>query len=95
MSFACEVEIQALPLTGNMIGLDLGIKEVVVGWDGTQQSRSRQPLTPRETVPFCAVGLASASPPWEGVEAVFFLGLLGFGLPPLPFQPSSRRSLNA
>lgn len=43
VSFACAVEIQALPLTGNTIGLDLGIKEVVVGWNGTEESRSGNP----------------------------------------------------
>jgi putative transposase len=43
VSFACEVEIKALPLTGNVIGLDLGIKDVVVGWNGTEESRSGNP----------------------------------------------------
>ena len=43
VSFACEVEIGALPLTGKTVGLDLGIKDVVVGWDGTDESRSGNP----------------------------------------------------
>lgn len=34
VSFACEVAIQPLPLTGKAPGFDLGIKDVVVGSDG-------------------------------------------------------------
>lgn len=34
VAFACEVEIEALPATGKAIGLDLGIKDVVVASDG-------------------------------------------------------------
>jgi len=43
VSFACEVEIQALPLTGTTVGLDLGVKDVVVGWNGAEESRSGNP----------------------------------------------------
>jgi putative transposase len=34
VAFACEIEAQAAPTTNNIIGLDLGIKDVVVGSDG-------------------------------------------------------------
>ena len=43
VSFSCEVEIQALPLTGKTVGLDLGIKDVVVSWDGKQATKSGNP----------------------------------------------------
>ena len=43
VSFACEVEIQPLPLTGKAIGVDLGIKDVVVSWDGEQATKSGNP----------------------------------------------------
>ena len=43
VSFACEVEIQALPTTGQVVGLDLGIKDVVVSWDGAQAAKSGNP----------------------------------------------------
>jgi putative transposase len=43
VSFACEVEIQAYPLTGKVVGLDLGIKDVVVSWDGEQAVKSGNP----------------------------------------------------
>ncbi len=43
VSFACEVEIEALPLTGKTVGLDLGIKDVVVSWDGEQATKSGNP----------------------------------------------------
>lgn len=43
VSFACEVEVQPLPKTGNTVGLDLGIKDVVVGWNGIEESRSGNP----------------------------------------------------
>lgn len=43
VSFACEVEIQPLPLTGKTVGLDLGIKDVVVSWDGEQAVKSGNP----------------------------------------------------
>ncbi len=34
VSFSCEEVIEALPMTGKAVGLDLGIKDVVVGSDG-------------------------------------------------------------
>lgn len=34
VSFACQVEIQPLPLTGRAVGVDLGIKDVAVTSDG-------------------------------------------------------------
>lgn len=43
VSFACEVEIQPLPLTGKTVGLDLGIKDVMVSWDGEQAVKSGNP----------------------------------------------------
>lgn len=43
VSFACEVEIQPLPMTGKTVGLDLGIKDVVVSWDGEQAVKSGNP----------------------------------------------------
>ena len=43
VSFACEVEIQALPLTGKAVGLDLGVKDVVVSWDGDHAVKSGNP----------------------------------------------------
>lgn len=43
VAFACEVEIQPLPLTGKTVGVDLGIKDVAVTWDGEQASQSGNP----------------------------------------------------
>lgn len=43
VSFACEVEIQPMALTGKTVGLDLGIKDVVVSWDGEQAVKSGNP----------------------------------------------------
>lgn len=43
VSFACEVEIREMPLTGKTVGLDLGIKDVVVSWDGEQVTKSGNP----------------------------------------------------
>ena len=43
VSFACEVAIAPLPLTGNTVGLDLGIKDVVVSWDGERATKSGNP----------------------------------------------------
>ena len=43
VSFACEVEIQPAPLTGKAVGLDLGIKDVVVSWDGERAVKSGNP----------------------------------------------------
>ena len=43
VSFSCEVEIQPLPLTGKTVGLDLGVKDVVVSWDGEQAVKSGNP----------------------------------------------------
>ena len=43
VSFACEVEIPALPLTGKAVGLDLGVKDVVVSWDGDHAVKSGNP----------------------------------------------------
>lgn len=34
VSFACEVEIEALPKTGKSVGIDVGIKDVIVTSDG-------------------------------------------------------------
>ena len=34
VSFACEVEIARLPLTGKAVGVDLGIKDVAITSDG-------------------------------------------------------------
>lgn len=36
VSFACEVDIEALPKTGKSVGIDVGIKDVVVTSDGFQ-----------------------------------------------------------
>lgn len=41
VSFSCEVEIEALPITGLAIGLDLGIKDVVVASDGFKSGNPR------------------------------------------------------
>ena len=41
LSFGCEVEIQPLPLTGKVIGVDLGIKDVVVTSDGEKSGNPR------------------------------------------------------
>lgn len=43
ISFACEVEIQPLPLTGKTVGVDLGIKDVAVTWDGERVTQSGNP----------------------------------------------------
>ena len=43
VSFACEVAIAPLPLTGKAVGLDLGIKDVVVSWDGEHAVKSGNP----------------------------------------------------
>ncbi len=43
VSFSCEVAMEALPLTGKTVGLDLGIKDVVVSWDGEQAVKSGNP----------------------------------------------------
>jgi putative transposase len=34
VSFACEVEQELMPMTGNVVGIDVGIKDVVVTSDG-------------------------------------------------------------
>lgn len=41
VSFACEVAIDVLPLTGVALGLDLGIKDVVVASDGVKSGNPR------------------------------------------------------
>ena len=41
VSFACEVEIKPLPLTGQTIGVDLGIKDVAVSSDGWKSGNPR------------------------------------------------------
>ena len=41
VSFSCEVEIQALPLTGRAIGVALGIKDVAVTSDGAKSGNPR------------------------------------------------------
>lgn len=41
VSFACEVEISSLPLTGQTIGVDLGIKDVAVSSDGWKSGNPR------------------------------------------------------
>jgi len=43
VSFACEVALQQAPLTGKTVGLDLGIKDVVVSWDGEHAVKSGNP----------------------------------------------------
>ena len=43
VSFACEVALQPMPLTGKAVGLDLGIKDVVVSWDGERATKSGNP----------------------------------------------------
>lgn len=43
VSFTCEVALQPMPLTGKAVGLDLGIKDVVVSWDGTEAVKSGNP----------------------------------------------------
>lgn len=43
VAFACEVEIQPMAMTGKTVGLDLGIKDVVVSWDGEQATKSGNP----------------------------------------------------
>lgn len=43
VSFACEVALQPMPLTGKAVGLDLGIKDVVVSWDGEHAVKSGNP----------------------------------------------------
>ena len=43
VSFACEVALQPMPLTGKAVGLDLGIKDVVVSWDGEEATKSGNP----------------------------------------------------
>ncbi|MER2528899.1 MAG: RNA-guided endonuclease TnpB family protein [Candidatus Competibacter denitrificans] len=41
VSFSCEVDIQPLPLTGQAIGVDLGIKDVAVSSDGWKSGNPR------------------------------------------------------
>ncbi len=41
VSFACEVEVQPLPLTGHTIGVDLGIKDVAITSDGWKSGNPR------------------------------------------------------
>ena len=41
VGFACEVEIKPLPLTGQTIGVDLGIKDVAVSSDGWKSGNPR------------------------------------------------------
>ena len=41
VSFACEVEVNALPVTGRRIGVDLGIKDVAVSSDGWKSGNPR------------------------------------------------------
>jgi len=41
VSFACEVKIQPLPLTGQAVGVDLGIKDVAVTSDGWKSGNPR------------------------------------------------------
>jgi len=41
VSFSCEVEIAPLPLTGKALGVDLGIKDVVVTSDGEKSGNPR------------------------------------------------------
>lgn len=43
VSFACEVEIAELPLTGKTVGIDLGIKDVAVTWNGEEATKSGNP----------------------------------------------------
>lgn len=41
VAFACEEAVEALPLTGVAVGLDLGIKDVVVASDGAKSGNPR------------------------------------------------------
>jgi len=41
VSFACEEVVEALPLTGKVIGLDLGVKDVIAGSDGYKSGNPR------------------------------------------------------
>jgi putative transposase len=41
VSFACEVEVNALPVTGRSIGVDLGIKDVAASSDGWKSGNPR------------------------------------------------------
>ena len=41
VSFACDVEAQPLPLTGQAIGVDLGIKDIAVSSDGWKSGNPR------------------------------------------------------
>jgi putative transposase len=41
VAFSCEVEIQSKPTTGNAVGLDLGVKDVVVDSDGWKSGNPR------------------------------------------------------
>lgn len=41
VAFSCEAEIQSLPATGKAVGLDLGIKDVVVDSDGWKSGNPR------------------------------------------------------
>ena len=41
VSFACEVEIALLPLTGKAVGVDLGIKDVAITSDGWKSGNPR------------------------------------------------------
>lgn len=43
ISFSCEEEIQHLPKTGQTVGIDLGIKDVFVTWNGTESTSSGNP----------------------------------------------------
>jgi putative transposase len=43
VSFSCEVEIESLPMTGKTVGVDLGVKDVAVTWDGDQAMKSGNP----------------------------------------------------
>ena len=41
VAFSCEAEIQSLPATGKAVGLDLGVKDVVVDSDGWKSGNPR------------------------------------------------------
>lgn len=43
VSFTCEVDVAELPLTGKTVGIDLGIKDVVVTWNGEEATKYGNP----------------------------------------------------
>lgn len=52
VAFACEEAVEALPLTGTALGLDLGVKDVVVASDGMKSGNPRHLKTQMRRLKF-------------------------------------------